>query len=319
MKKGAPFWQISFFCIVIIGILFCGRITLYGQDADPFYLSHLHKGEKSFHEKDYKDAVKELEIAVFGHLGRAELKAKACIYLSLANYYLGNLEKSGKYLKEVEKLTVEEEFTSLGVAESVLSEFQKLANFLGNREIQEEGNDGHSAENENPGDQESTTQKSTSDLIKELEMKIRSDPHNIALYYELFKLYKKCDNLKGDKKIIKTLIKKNPAEVIAYQMLGITFYNERNYKEAAKIFVKIFDLTKDMRIDLDLLGEAGAYLILSTHLGGDQNGAVTMVTGLLNYMPEDQIISPSLNQKDKAVLQEILKTYKHRSGADRNK
>jgi len=311
MKKGAFFRQISFCCIVILGILFCGGIILYGQEADPFYLNHLNKGEKSFHEKDYKDAIKELEIAVFGHLGKTELKAKAYIYLSLSHYYLGNSEKSEKYLKEVEKLMAEEEFTSLGIARSVLSEFQKIANFLRNREIQEEGNDGQPAENKNPGDQESAIQKSTADLIKELETKIRSDPHNIALYYDLFKLYRKCDNLRGDKKIIKTLIKKNPAEVIAYHLLGITFYNERNYKEAAKIFVKIFDMTKDMRIDLDLLGEAGAYLILSTHLGGDQKGAATMVTGLLNYMPEEQISSPSLNQKDKAVLQDILKTYKH--------
>ena len=310
MKKGALFRQIRFFCIVMIGILFCGGTILCEQEADPFYLNHLNKGEKSFHEKDYKDAIKELEIAVFGHLGRTELKVKAYIYLSLSHYYLGNSEKSEKYLKEVEKLMAEEEFKSIGIAESILSEFQKIANFLRNREIQEEGNDGPPAENRNTGDQESTTQKSTSNLIKELEMKIRSDPDNIALYYELFKLYRKCDNLRGDKKIIKTLLKKNPAEVIAYHLLGITFYNEKNYKEAAKNFVKIFDLTKDMRIELDLLGEAGAYLILSTHLGGDQKGAEMMVTGLLNYMPEEQISSPSLNQKDKAVLQEILKTYK---------
>jgi len=57
MKKGAFFRQISFCCIVILGILFCGGIILYGQEADPFYLNHLNKGEKSFHEKDYKEGL----------------------------------------------------------------------------------------------------------------------------------------------------------------------------------------------------------------------------------------------------------------------
>ena len=319
MKKGVHFRQISLSFFIIIGILFFGGTTLHGQEADPFYLNLLHKGEESFHAKNYKDAVRELEIAAFGRLGRTELKVKAYIYLSLSHYYLGNFEKSEKYLNDVENLMAKKELTSIGMAESVLSELQKLTNFFMSGEIQEEGNNGQSSENKNPGEQESKTQKVTADLIKELEMKIRSDPHNIPLYYELFKLYRKCDNLRGDKKIIKTMIKKNPAEVIAYHLLGITYYNERNYKEAAKNFVKIIDLTKDMRIDLDLLGEAGAYLILSTHLGGDRKGAATMVTGLLNYMPEEQIGSPSLNQQDKAVLQEILKTYKHRSEADRNK
>lgn len=301
-----------------MGILFIGGATLYGQEGDSFYVNHLQKGEKSFLDKNYKDAIRELEIAVFGALGEIKLKAKAYVYLSLSYYYLENFEKSEKYLKDYENLVAKEELTNLGMSESVLSELQKLLKFFFKEGIQEKKNGERPPENRNPQDKEEEKSKVIQDLIKELEMKIRANPDNTVLYYELFRLYRKSENLKGDKRIIKNLIKKNPAEPIAYFLLGITYYNEQNYREAAKNFLKIFDLTKDMRMDLDLMGEAGAYLMLSTYLKGDRKGALTMVAGLMNYMPEEKISSPSLSQKDKAALQGIIKTYKRKSEADRN-
>lgn len=319
MKKRIPSLLIEISSVVIIGILFFGGIILYGQEKDSFYVNLLNKGEKSFLAKNYKDAVKELEIAVFGRLGETKLIAKAYIYLSLSHYYLENFEKSEQYQKNVENLMRKEEYTSLGMAESVLSEFQNLANFFTSGEIQKIEDEALAPEKRNPQDEELEKKKITIDPIKELEMKIRTDPDNTLLYYKLFRLYRKSKNLKGDKGIIKNLIKKNPAEVIAYLLLGITYYNEQNYRVAAKNLLKIFELTKDMRMDLDLLGEAGAYLMLSMHLRGDRKGALMMVAGLMNYMPEEKINSHSLNQKDKALLQSIIKAYKHQSDSDRNK
>ncbi|NIO47841.1 MAG: hypothetical protein GTN73_00150 [Candidatus Aminicenantes bacterium] len=313
MKKGISFLQINIYSIIMTGILLFGGTILYGQEADSFYVNLLQKGEKSFLAKNYKDAVKELEIAVFGRLAETRLKARAYIYLSLSYYYLINFEKSEKHIKDVESLIDKEEFKNLGMSESVLSEFQRLMNFFMRGEIQGKKNEGLPHENGNPQDKEKEEKKVIEDLIKELEMKIRADPDNSLLYYELFRLYRKSENLKGDKRIIKNLIKKNPAEVIAYFLLGITYYNEQNYRKAAKNFLKIFDLTKDMRMDLDLLGEAGAYMMLSTHLRGDTKGALTIAAGLMNYMPEEKISSPSLSQKDKAILQDIIEIYKRKS------
>lgn len=317
MKKGFSSQLIKISSIAIIGILVFRGTILFGQETDPFYLDFFHKGEKSFLAKNYKDAIKQLEIATFGRLGGTKLRAKAYIYLSLSHYYQEDLEKSEKYLNDAENLLGKGEFTSLGMSESVLSEFQKLMNYFKDREIQKEEDEGRLLKKENPEAKESQKKKEI-DRINELEMKIKSGWQNSANYYELFDLYRKNDNLKDGRKTLKKLIKINRAEVRAYFLLGTTYYEERKYKEATNNFVKIFELTESYRIDQNVLGEAGAYLILSTHLQGDQKGALTMVAGLMNYMPEEKISSSSLNEKDKSILQSIIETYKHKPESDSN-
>lgn len=334
MKKDYSFRLISIYTIAtIIGLVVFGGIMLYGQEAHPFYLDLLRKGEKSFLARNYEDAVRELEIAIFGPLGNTKLRAKAYIYLSISHYYLENIEKSEKYLKDAENLIENKEFTNLEIAKPVLSEFQELVNYFKRRRIQKERTEGLTLRNRKPEDkksqniaerlsintQEKYQKNDDRNPVKILEMKIKSDPQNTALYFELFELYRKYNNLRAGKGILKKLIKKNPAEVKGYYLLGIMYYEERKYKDAENNFVKIFELTKNILIDKNLLGEAGAYLILSTYLQGDRKGASMLFAGLMTYLPEEKISSPSLNEKDKAILQEIIETYKRRSEADISK
>ncbi len=301
MKKECPFRLISICTIAtIIGLMIFGGAILYGQEAHLFYLDLLRKGEKSFLARNYKDAIRELEIAIFGPLGERKLRVKAYIYLSISHYYLENIEKSEKHLKDAENLMGNEEFTSLEIAKSALSELQELVNYFKRIRIQKEGTEELA-------------------LIKALEMKMKSDTQNTALYFELFELYRKYNNLRAGKKILNKLIKKNPAEVKGYYLLGITYYKERKYKDAEKNFVKIFKVTENIRINKNLLGEAGAYLLLSTYLQGDRKRALMLFAGLMNYLPEEKISSSSLNKKDKVILQEIIETYKRKSETDISK
>ena len=85
---------VAFFCCFVLG----------AQETDPFYLNLLEKGEQCFLDGDYKNAVKNLEIAYFGIHSNDEIKAKACIYLGLSHYYLRDSEKGTKYLGEAEAI-----------------------------------------------------------------------------------------------------------------------------------------------------------------------------------------------------------------------
>ena len=54
------------FALILVGLIFLGNSDLKCQETDAFYKNLFEKGEKSFLAKNYKEAVKELEIAVFG-------------------------------------------------------------------------------------------------------------------------------------------------------------------------------------------------------------------------------------------------------------
>ena len=86
--------------ILLVGVMLLGNSGLKCQETDAFYKNLFEKGEKSFLAKNYKEAVKELEIAVFGLYKEKELRGKAYVYLSLSHYYLKDIKKCEKYIKE---------------------------------------------------------------------------------------------------------------------------------------------------------------------------------------------------------------------------
>ena len=130
MKKKCPFRLINISTIAIMGFIIFGSPILYGQEGHPFYLDLFRKGERAFLAENYIDAVKQLEIAIFGSLGGSKLRVKAYIYLSLSHYYLKNIKESDKYLKDIVNLIGNEEFKSLEVSEFIWSELQKLLNYF---------------------------------------------------------------------------------------------------------------------------------------------------------------------------------------------
>jgi len=105
-----------------------GEGTLLGQEADPFYLNLLNQGERSLLEGNYRKAIDELEIAVFGLTKETRLEAKAYVYMSLSYFHLNDLEQSKKYFKEAQKAIEGKYLQSLDLDESVRTDLESLVN-----------------------------------------------------------------------------------------------------------------------------------------------------------------------------------------------
>lgn len=80
-------------------LLFSPR-ALLPQEAHAFYLSLFKKGQSTFLLKDYKEALKNFEIALFGLHGQKGLIGQGYVYMSLCTFHLGQEEKSKELLKK---------------------------------------------------------------------------------------------------------------------------------------------------------------------------------------------------------------------------
>lgn len=293
--------------LLLTCLLLIGNSNLMSQEVDPFYSNLLEKGEKSFLAGNYKDAVKELEIAAFGILGENKLRAKAYVYLSLSYYYLKETDKSEKYLKDAISLVGEEELRSLEIAESARIELENLLNSFKLKENQKQAAEKRSVRRVDIG------------LIKELVKNIKAHPRNVDLYYELYNIYIDDNNFKAAKDMLKNLVKNNPGEINGYYLLAKIEFRERKYKDAEKIFERILELSKRIQIKESILAETRAYLILSSYLRGKRKQAREMVFARMDDFTNEKISSLSLDIQDKEKLQRIIKIYRSQAEAEREK
>ena len=125
IKKTFRLWG-----FLLVGVILFGYSDLRCQETDAFYKNLFKKGEKSFLAKKYKEAVKEFEIAVFGLYKEKELRGKAYVYLSLSHYYLKDIKKSEKYLREAFELLGDEGIKNLELDKSARSDLEKLIKYF---------------------------------------------------------------------------------------------------------------------------------------------------------------------------------------------
>lgn len=121
---------VHLWALLLVGVILIGYSDLTCQETDAFYINLLQQGEKSFLAKNYKEAVKELEIAVFGLHKEKELRGKAYVYLSLSHYYLKDIKKCEKYLREAFELLGDEGIKSLKLDKYVHSDLEKLIKYF---------------------------------------------------------------------------------------------------------------------------------------------------------------------------------------------
>lgn len=282
-----------------------GEGASLGQEADPFYLNLLSQGERSLLEGNYRKAIDELEIAVFGLNKETRLEAKAYVYMSLSYHYLKNREQSEKYLKDAKNLIGEEELRSLEIHESTRTELESLLNSLKpeiDREklqIEEDVN--------------------VQELIKMLENEIKDNPRNVSLHYQLYDAYRSNNNRAYARRTLENLVKNNPAEINGYYLLGKFEYEEGDYKEADKIFEKVLELSKRVQLEESLSAQIKAYLILSSHLRGKRNKAKERVFSWISDFQEEKISALPLDIEDKENLERIINVYKAEAEAEREK
>ncbi len=138
VKKTVRLWG-----LLLAGVILLGYSDLRCQETDAFYKNLFKKGEKSFLAKNYKEAVKELEIAVFGLYKEKELRGKACVYLSLSHYYLKDRKKCEKYLREAFELLGDEGIKNLELDKPARLELEKLIKYFKLRDAEKKlENDG---------------------------------------------------------------------------------------------------------------------------------------------------------------------------------
>jgi tetratricopeptide (TPR) repeat protein len=237
-----------------VGILLFASSLLYSQQIDPFYLKLLKDGENSFQARNYKEAIKELEIAAFGLHKEKKLAGKAYAYLSLSQYYLKDKEKCEQYLKSAFELLGENGIEGLELDEATRGDLKKLLDFykLGmNKEAE-------------PAKPKSTPpeEKASSASLKELEKRIKAEPNNVSLSYKLYELYKQRYNLQAAKKVLQALVKKNPNEDQAFYLLAKIDFSQKNYKAALEGFRRALKPSDERQISRELNLKSTIFVIL---------------------------------------------------------
>lgn len=261
------------YIIVFLGMIFFSFSVFYGQQTDPFYNKLLRDGERSLLARNYNEAVKELEIAAFGLHREKKLLGKAYVYLGLCYYYLIDNEKSKEYLNKALPILKEEGIESMEIHPSTKRDLGRILDLFILRigEKKEELNrvpdkyeiakpvldtKEKKLQKESPplhSEFRSPPKKSSQLTARELEKRIKAEPHNIPLYYELYNLYRKERNVKTAKKLLETLVEKNPNELGAYYLLAKIEFSQKDYQNALGYFNKVIKPTEESQVSNELL------------------------------------------------------------------
>lgn len=277
------------------------------QNIDPFYLQRLESGERAFLAGDIDTAVKDLEIALFGLAGEKELRAKACLYLGLSHYSLKNTKKAEEYLRDAKNLLGMEGLKPLVSSEPVWSylnrimvEFRILDAEVGSRE-------GAAVL---PGNLEQRLSRDTGtvNFAAQLEQRIKSNPWNVSLYYELYEYHWKNGSTDAAKKTLENLIKRNPDEAKGYYLMGRVQYKQRDLKGAEKNLSKVFELQKKVPVEDYVLVEAMAYRILTVHLRGNRKTSARMFAEWADHFSEEKIRYLDLDEQERGIFMGIAQS-----------
>ncbi len=274
------------------------------QKIDPFYLQRLERGERAFLEGNIEKAVEELEIALFGIGGSQELKAKACLYLGLSHYILKNSKKAGEYLGDAKNLLGMDGLKAFVTDETVWLYLTRVMVEL--KLLEPEAKQPAVTENQLKSPlQKQIGSSGDANTVQDLERRIKSNPRDAGLYYELYEYHQNKDDKGAAKKVLENLIKKNPGEARGYYLLGRIQYKQRNLKDAEKNLDKVFELQKKAPVEENVLIEAVAYQILTLHLKGDKESSSKKFAQWADHFSEDKIRFLDLDGQDRGIFMGI--------------
>lgn len=100
MKTRLSVCFLSTALILSTGLHMLSPQALLPQEAHAFYLNLFKKGQSAFLLKDYKEALKNFEVALFGLHGQKRLMGQGYAYMSLCAFHLEQREKSEELLKK---------------------------------------------------------------------------------------------------------------------------------------------------------------------------------------------------------------------------
>ena len=284
VKRGNIFKQPLVLSLAITLFLMIFSALAFSQEIDPFYIKTFQTAKNLFLEKDFKEAIKQFEIAAFGMGNNKELKATVHVFLCISYHFLRNTEQSEIHLKEASSLLSVDEIRNLDIPQNEKPLLENLLIRFG-------------------------IVKELDAQIKELSNMIRSQPGNISLYYKLYGLYAQKGERKAAKNTLQNLLKIDPDEIDAYYLLGILFYQEDDFSAAKAHFENVLIPREQIAIGESMEEKAKVYLILSTHHSGNKDEALKLVGESINIFTPEKIESFSINDKDKTTLTSIIARY----------
>jgi len=296
--------SVSIICWVIL-ILGCFVPSRAGaQEIDPFYLQRLISGERAFLDGNYKTAIEELEIALFGVQGEKQLKAKAYLFLGMSHYHLGNKDRATTYLRDARDNLGMEGLRDFVPDDSVWFYLNRILADLKLTVLEREQQAGAGAPAQRPV-QKQAPDSNAAAFARNLERQIKADPQNAGLYYDLYEHYTANNNAGAAEKTLENLIKKIPEETKGYYLLGKIQYRQRDLKNAEKNLEKVFTLQEKVPVEEFMLLEAKVYHILTVLLRGDRTRAYKMFAEWSGNLTEERVRFLDLEEQDRGILRGI--------------
>jgi len=272
---------------VLFALFFPSARLLSAQAIDPFYLKLFQDGEASFRARNFAEAAKDLEVAVFGLAADRMKAAKAYIYLSLSYSALKNRDLCRQFLSRAITLLGEEGPGSLGLDIVTLNDYGRLIEDFqlapGASPREQTGGVREKAAAEPQPQAQKTKRPVESSRIKELEAKLKASPDEASIQYELVSLYLEQKNYKKIISIMEGFLKKHPKEVPAVFHLAKARFFQKEYRRANYGFHEVISPSSENQVTKDIVLRSTIYLALCLH----ELGQKVSLASYLDYISQN--------------------------------
>ena len=324
-KPSGPAYKIFVFIMFrkkksrALPVLIVGTIVLLGADSvrpaagqeiDPFYRKTLESGEAAYLAKSYEEAVRTLEIAVFGLTKEKTLQARGYILLALSRAALKQEEQSAENLASAAALLGWDELQAMILPESAKAELKKLLTATPPASKMQAVNASPTVRP--PVVAPVTVPESTphASPVARFREAIKINPRDPLAFYELAAYYREIQDPANARKTMESLLAQNPAEIRGYLEIGRLEYAARNLKNAEKSLEKFLSLTEDVRVEDRLRDEGRALLLLSAWLRGDAKKTAKLLPLSEDLFQPERFDRLSLTAQDKERLRALRESRK---------
>jgi tetratricopeptide (TPR) repeat protein len=279
-----------------------------GQEADPFYRKLIESGEKSYLSKNYTEAIRSLEIGIFGVSAEKPLQARGYVFLALCRKALGDKEAAAANLASAANLVGWDALRSMDLQAEAKAQLEQLL----------PGQSPAPAAPPTPAPKTevlpsaaappATVPPDSKSPLDDLRRAIETDPRNAGPYYELALAYR--ENLELDKalKTLEGLIDRNPAEIRAHLEIGRIHYFAGRYKPAERALEKFLSLAANLNLEDRFRDEGRALLLLAASARGDKKKTTRLLTEFEELFRPDRLERLTLDASDLARLKSLRTT-----------
>ncbi len=296
---------------VIYALIFIGCVLLLNaQEIDSFYTRLLNEGEAAFRAGNFRKAVKELKVAVFGIEGHDDILGKAHVFLGLSYYYLDQQEETENHLLTALKLIGMEGISKIELDSGKRDDLSRILAYFGIGKVESPAEAPDTAQPETgaaPSGEEPSDEALLRNRIKELNTYIKDNPKEKEAYYELYEIYHREKQDKKARKTLENLTKQAPLETQALYLLGVMHFKERDFKRAEYYFSRIFTISQSSDVSSEIMEPSHAFNILGFFYRGKKEKAYELAESQQSVLTEEKINQLDIGERNRIVLLEIMK------------